>query len=182
MATINHPVESAYFGGGCFWCTEAVFSRLKGVIGVNPGYAGGTTQNPTYDQVCTNSTGHAEAVKIDFNPHQLKYDQLLAVFFSTHDPTTFNQQGADVGSQYRSIIFYANPIQKQTALDMIRKLEKEKVYTQPIVTQLAPLTIFYPAEPYHVDYYAKHSQDPYCQIVINPKLKKLKHSYAALLK
>lgn len=174
--------EIAVFGGGCFWCTEAVFERLKGVMKVMPGYAGGHKENPAYEQVCGGTTGHAEVIQIEYDPAVISYEALLSVFFSTHDPTTMNRQGNDVGTQYRSVIFYANEQQKQTAQEFIKKLGQEKIYENPIVTELKPLTNFYPAENYHQQYYDKNPEKPYCQIVINPKLAKLREQYTHLLK
>jgi peptide-methionine (S)-S-oxide reductase len=169
----------AVFGGGCFWCTEAVFSELKGVISVLPGYSGGSIANPTYDQVCSGTSGHAEVLKVEFDPTIISYTDLLTVFFATHDPTTLNRQGADVGTQYRSIIFTTNEDQRQQAEQFIADLNTDD---KKIVTELAPLGEFYPAEQWHREYYFKNSDQPYCQLVISPKLEKLKEKYAALLK
>lgn len=171
--------QIAVFGGGCFWCTEAVFSELRGVISVMPGYAGGEAKNPTYDEVCGGKTGHAEVVKIEFNPEKISYNNLLNVFFATHDPTTLNRQGADVGTQYRSVIFYTTDKQKKEAGTFIAKLNESGL---KVVTELKPLEDFYEAEEYHRDYYAKNRPEPYCQIVINPKLEKLKTEFQKLLK
>lgn len=174
--------ETAVFGGGCFWCTEAVFQSLKGVLSVLPGYAGGRVPNPSYEQVSSGRTGHAEAIKIEFVPAQIKFEDLLGVFFATHDPTTLNRQGGDVGEQYRSAVFYASPEQKLAAENFIRKLNQEGVFSAPIVTQIQPLDKFYAAEDYHKNYYVKNSGQPYCQAVINPKLAKLRAKFAGLLK
>ncbi len=164
--------ESLTFGGGCFWCIEAVFQRLKGVTHVTSGYAGGAVENPTYKQVCTGETGHAEVVRIDFHPDVLPLEKLLEVFWAAHDPTTLNRQGADIGTQYRSVIFFANEAQKQAAEKS--KASAQKDFTDPIVTQIAPLTKFYIAEDYHQNYYNLNaSQNRYCSIVISPKLQKL---------
>lgn len=171
----------AVFGGGCFWCTEAVFTMLRGVIAVAPGYAGGTVDNPTYEQVCSGRTGHAEVIRIEFDPTQIRYEDLLTVFFASHDPTTLNRQGNDVGTQYRSAVFYADEAQRAAAADFIAKLEKEAPGGDPIVTTLEPLKAFYPAEDYHKNYYARNKGEPYCQVVINPKLKKVKQKFAQLL-
>jgi methionine-S-sulfoxide reductase len=178
---VSINLQTAVFAGGCFWCTEAVFQRLRGVKSVVPGYAGGSVPNPTYEQVSSGTSGHAEVIKFEYDPEQISYQDLLAVFFATHDPTTLNKQGADVGTQYRSAIFYANDEQKHAAEEFLAKLTAEKVYEQPIVTQLAPLTQVYEAEDYHKNYYERNQGAPYCQVVINPKLKKLKEKFAALL-
>jgi peptide-methionine (S)-S-oxide reductase len=164
--------ESITFGGGCFWCIEAVFQRLKGVSAVASGYAGGTVENPTYKQVCTGETGHAEVVRIEFNPAVLPLEKLLEVFWAAHDPTTLNRQGADAGTQYRSVIFYANDTQKQIA--EASKKAAQKDFADPIVTELSPLPKFYKAEDYHQNYYNLNlTQNRYCSIVISPKLQKL---------
>lgn len=163
--------EMATFGAGCFWCVEAVFERLDGVQSVMAGYSGGTTANPSYEAVCTGQTGHAEVVQITYDPAKISYDQLLRVFWECHDPTTRDRQGADVGTQYRSVIFYSNETQKRLAEKS--KISAQKDFHNPIVTQIMPLTNFYPAENYHQDYYNKNSQAPYCRLVIAPKLKKI---------
>lgn len=165
--------ESAVFGGGCFWCLHAIFNRLKGVTTVTSGYAGGQSPNPTYEQVCSGRTGHAEVIKIDFDSATITYHDLLAVFFKAHDPTTLNRQGADVGTQYRSMILYANQGQKDEAEKYIAQLTKDKAFSQPIVTEVKALETFYPAEAYHQDYYQLHPEKGYCQAVIAPKLAKL---------
>jgi peptide-methionine (S)-S-oxide reductase len=168
----NPGAESITFGGGCFWCIEAVFQRLKGVSSVASGYAGGSVENPTYKQVCTGETGHAEVVQIQFNPAVLPLEKLLEVFWAAHDPTTLNRQGADVGTQYRSVIFYANDTQKQIAQKS--KQDAQKDFSSPIVTEIAPLPKFYKAEDYHQNYYNLNlTQNRYCSIVITPKLQKL---------
>jgi peptide-methionine (S)-S-oxide reductase len=172
----------AVFGGGCFWCTEAVFERLKGVISVMPGYAGGSLSNPSYRQVCTGKTGHAEVVRVKYDPEQVSYEQLLAVFFATHDPTSLNRQGADVGTEYRSVIFYSSDEQKREAEKFIRELNDSDPKGRPIVTEVSPLTAFYEAEDYHREYYSNNSFAPYCQFVIDPKLQKLHSKFADLLK
>lgn len=173
--------ETAVFANGCFWCTEAVFKMLKGVISVDPGYAGGTTDNPTYERVAGGNTGHAECLKIEYDPSIVSYDDLLAVFFNTHDPTTLNRQGNDVGTEYRSIIFYTTPEQKEKAERTIRELDESKSYERSVVTEVIPLEKFYPAENYHKDYYEHNSNNPYCQIVIAPKLEKMQKRFAELL-
>lgn len=169
----------AVFGGGCFWCTEAVFQSLKGVEDVKPGYAGGTLPNSTYDQVCTGKTGHAEATKITFDPSEITYNDLLTVFFATHDPTTLNRQGADVGTQYRSAIFFTTPEQEVEAKKFIKKLNQSG---PKIVTEVTPLSEFYFAEDYHQNYYEAHKDEPYCVAVISPKLEKLQEKFSELLK
>lgn len=171
--------ETIIFANGCFWCTEAVFESLKGVISVTPGYTGGTIQNPTYQQVCTGTTGHAEAIKIEYNPSVISFGDLLTVFFATHDPTTLNRQGADVGTQYRSSIYYANEQQKKESEAFIAKLNEEG---PKVVTELKAAGTFYPAEEYHKKYYANNIDAPYCQVVISPKLKKLNERFSQLLK
>jgi len=174
--------EVATFGSGCFWCSEAVFSELNGVASVVPGYTGGTRANPTYEDVCTDSTGHAEVAQITFDPSQISYRELLEVFFSTHDPTTLNRQGADVGTQYRSAIFYADQEQKMQAEAIIRELTADGTFRDPIVTEVVPLGPFYPAEDYHREYYRRHPSQPYCQAVIAPKLAKFRAHWKAKLK
>jgi peptide-methionine (S)-S-oxide reductase len=181
-------MEIAVFGGGCFWCGEAVFTRLRGVDKVISGYAGGTTDSgkpPTYEQVCGGQTGYAEVIRIEYDPAVISYEILLSVFFSTHDPTTLNRQGNDVGTQYRSAIFYATQAQKETVERFIQKLQEENPPAggeSPIVTELSPLSNFYEAESYHQQYYENNKQAPYCQLVINPKLEKLQKQYSHLLK
>jgi peptide-methionine (S)-S-oxide reductase len=168
------PVETdtAIFGGGCFWCVEAVFEQLDGVLEVESGYTGGTTKNPTYEQVSAGNTGHAEVARIVFDPEVITYEELLDIFWQAHDPTTLNRQGADVGTQYRSAIYYSNDDQRRTAE---RSRESAQLhYSSKIVTEITPLSVYYPAENYHQDYYRRNSNAPYCQVVIRPKLKKLK--------
>ncbi|OGE80274.1 MAG: peptide-methionine (S)-S-oxide reductase [Candidatus Doudnabacteria bacterium RIFCSPHIGHO2_01_FULL_45_18] len=174
--------ELAIFGGGCFWCTEAIFSRLRGVESVESGYTGGSLAKPTYEQVSMGNTGHVESIKIEFDPSAVKYSDLLNVFFATHDPTTLNRQGNDVGEQYRSAIFYTTPQQKKTAEEFIQKLADEETFDDPIVTAVSPLDKFWPAESYHQRYYEQNANKPYCQVVINPKLAKLRQKFAPLLK
>ena len=177
--TQNSGSQTATLGGGCFWCLEAVFDDLKGVTDVVSGYSGGHAANPTYQQVCSGSTGHAEVVQVTFDPAQISFREILEVFFSVHDPTTLNRQGADVGTQYRSVIFYHNEEQKQVAQDVMRHFEQQRVWSDPIVTQLAPFEVFYPAEDYHQDYLTLHPTQPY--IVFNdlPKIENLKKLFAA---
>jgi peptide-methionine (S)-S-oxide reductase len=174
--------ELATLGGGCFWCTEAVFSQLKGVTSVEPGYAGGAVARPTYEQVCTGTTGHAEVVQVRFDPTVLSFHDLLTVFFTVHDPTTPNRQGNDVGPQYRSVVFYRNEAQKATTAQVIRELEAERLYRKPFVTQVVPFEAFYPAEEYHRDYFARNPERAYCQLVIAPKVAKFRSKYTAQLK
>jgi methionine-S-sulfoxide reductase len=164
--------EIAVLGGGCFWCTEAVFKTLPGIIEVEPGYAGGKTENPTYNQVCSGSTGHAEVTKIIFDSEKLTYGKLLETFFKVHDPTTLNRQGHDVGTQYRSIILFTSDEQAREAAEYIETLGKAHIFESPIVTEVKALDKFWPAEDYHRDYYAKNKRAPYCQAVIRPKLEK----------
>lgn len=182
MVTSSLKAETAVFGGGCFWCTEAVFSELKGVSNVESGYSGGTTKNPTYQDVCTGETGHAEVIKITYDPNIVDYKKLLEVFFLTHDPTTLNRQGADVGTQYRSVVFYSNEEQKQEALEVIKKINEAKAYPNPIVTEVAPLANYYPAEKYHQNYYEQNGNQPYCRIVIQPKMEKFKKAFKEIIK
>ena len=179
---VKQGMEVATFAGGCFWCTEAVFLEIKGVEKVVSGYIGGKTKNPTYKDICTGETGHAEAIQITFNPNEVAYEDLLEVFFGTHDPTTLNRQGADVGTQYRSAIFYHSEAQKTKAENYIQLLEKEKLYDKKIVTKVSSATVFYPAEDYHQNYYNQNSSQGYCQMVIAPKLEKLRKYYKSKLK
>ncbi len=174
--------EIAVFGGGCFWCTEAVFNMLKGVIAVEPGYAGGTTKNPTYDQVSNGNTGHAEVIHIEFDPSIISYEKLLTVFFASHDPSTLNRQGNDIGTQYRSIILYTTPEQKVTAEHFIQELNASSKEGKPAVTEVVPLDVYYPAEDYHKNYYERNQNQPYCSVIINPKLDKVQKKFAELLK
>ena len=178
----NVKYDTATFGGGCFWCIEAIFEQVKGVKEAVSGYAGGTVKGPTYDQVCSGNTGHAEVVRVVFDPEIISYKELLLIFFSSHDPTTLNRQGADAGTQYRSVIFYHHMQQKTTAEEMIKILTDQKVYENPIVTQLQPVTDFYPAEKYHQQYYDNNASQPYCRVVINPKLEKLRKNFEKYLK
>ena len=173
--------ELAVFAGGCFWCTEVVFQKLRGVKSVVPGYTGGQLADPTYEQVSSGASGHAEAIKFEFDPELMTYRDLLEVFFATHDPTTLDRQGNDVGSQYRSVIYYANDKQKQEAEKIIQELTTANTYSSPIVTTIEPLGEFYEAEDYHKNYYEQNQNAPYCQVVINPKLKKFKEKFASLI-
>ena len=169
----NNETEIATLANGCFWCTEAIFKKIKGVKNILPGYAGGTLKNPSYEQVCTGRSGHAESIQIEFDPNVITFEKILDIFWRTHDPTTLNRQGNDVGTQYRSAIFYHDEKQKQIAEKSKTNLEKENVYKDPIVTEITPFTNFFVAEDYHIDYYEKHKDAPYCTFVINPKLHKL---------
>lgn len=173
--------EVAVFGGGCFWCTEAVFRMLRGVESVTPGYAGGTTLYPTYDEVCGGATGHAEVIRIVYDPAQVTYRTLLTVFFATHDPTTLNRQGNDVGTQYRSLILYTTPAQRDEAAAYIQEFDASTTEGDPVVTEVAPLTEFYEAESYHRNYFASHPEQSYCHLVISPKVEKVQKQFAALL-
>ena len=171
-------LETAIFAGGCFWCTEAVFQRLKGVTEVISGYIGGHIKNPAYREICTGRTGHAEAIKIEFDSNQITFLELLEVFFATHDPTTLNQQGNDRGTQYRSEVFYTSELQKEQATSYISFLEKEKVFSVPIVTAVSEAPVFYEAERDHQDFYNQNRMQPYCQFIIDPKIKKLNAYFA----
>ena len=174
--------ETATFGNGCFWCTEAVFERLKGVREVVSGYSGGTIENATYKQVCTGTTGHAEAVQITFDPDQISYADLLEVFWKTHDPTTLNQQGPDSGTQYRSAVFYHSDEQRRTAEEYMKQLDESKEFPAPIVTEITSFTNFYKAENYHQDYYEAHGREPYCRQQIAPKIRKFNKEFRDKLK
>jgi len=186
MTTTPPPAPAATglatFGGGCFWCTEAVFLRLKGVVAVASGYAGGTVANPTYDEVCTGETGHAEVIQVRFDPAQVRYEDLLEVFFKTHDPTTLNRQGADVGTPYRSVVFTHDDAQRKTAAEVKAALDAAKAFDRPIVTEITPLKLFYKAEAYHQGYYDANPRQGYCRVVIAPKLEKLEKVFADRLK
>jgi peptide-methionine (S)-S-oxide reductase len=174
--------KTAVFGGGCFWCTEAVFQDLRGVRSVLPGYSGGRVANPTYQQVCTDTTGHAEVVEVRYDPNEVAYSDLLGVFFATHDPTSVNRQGNDVGSQYRSVIFHVDEEQRREAQRVIDELEREGVFGAPIVTQLEPLDEFYEAEAYHRNYFRNNPEQPYCSAVIAPKVNKFRQKYMERLR
>ena len=175
-------LELATFGGGCFWCTEAVFSELRGVVKVESGYSGGTVPDPTYRDVCTDETGHAEVVQVTFDPAVISYRQLLQIFMTVHDPTTLNRQGADVGTQYRSVILYHDQAQKQVAEQVIKETDETGMWGRPAVTELSPFKAFYRAEDYHQDYYRKNPLQPYCLFVIRPKVSKLRKKYLQMLK
>ena len=178
----NMNLEKATFGEGCFWCTEAIFERVEGVHSVVSGYAGGTVKNPTYKQVCDGNTGHAEVIQISYDPKVVSYDELLEIFFKTHDPTTLNRQGADVGAQYRSVIFYHNEEQKKKAEYYKTELDKSGAWDNPIVTEISPLINFYPAEDYHQDYYENNPNQGYCAFVIGPKVEKFEKVFKNKLK
>ena len=175
-------LQKITFGNGCFWCTEAIFQSVKGVISVVSGYMGGQIKNPTYREVCTGKTGHAEVLDIEYDADEISFDELLLIFFKTHDPTTLNRQGNDVGTQYRSAIFYYNDAQKLAAETMIKRLTDEKVYAKPIVTEITPASEFYSAEDYHQDYFSNNPHNPYCAVVIQPKLHKFAKEFADKVK
>jgi len=177
-----NTIEIVTLGGGCFWCVEAVLTRLRGVSKVTSGYAGGHVDNPTYEQVCSGTTGHAEVVQIEFDPGIISFKEVLEVFFATHDPTTLNVQGADRGTQYRSVIFYRDEAQQEVANQTIAELTEQGVFGDPIVTEVSPLDRFYPAEAYHDDYYARNADQPYCRFNIDPKVAKLRARFAGKLK
>jgi len=179
---MSNQMETAILGGGCFWCIEAVLARLDGVSGVVSGYAGGKAPNPGYEQVCAGTTGHAEVVQVEFDPTVLSYRDLLIVFFAMHDPTTINRQGADVGTQYRSVIYYSSDAQRATAEALIKELNAEGTWGAPIVTRVEPAPRFYPAELYHQQYYQRNPNAGYCQVVIAPKVAKLRQKFAHRLR
>jgi peptide-methionine (S)-S-oxide reductase len=181
MSTLA-PTDIATLGGGCFWCTEAVFNELRGVEKVESGYSGGTVANPDYRQVCTGSTGHAEVVQVSFNPKIISFETLLGIFFTMHDPTTLNRQGADAGTQYRSVVFYHNQQQKVIAEKVIQEIDASRIWGKPIVTEVVPFKAFYKAEDYYQEYFANNSRQPYCQIVIAPKVAKLREHFREKLK
>ncbi|HEX9929622.1 MAG TPA: peptide-methionine (S)-S-oxide reductase MsrA [Pyrinomonadaceae bacterium] len=178
----NQNLEIATLGAGCFWCVEAVFDDLKGVGDVVSGYSGGEIENPTYREVCSGSTGHAEVIQIKFNPREISFRDILRVFFTVHDPTTLNRQGGDVGTQYRSAIFYHSPEQKQIAHEVIEEITAERIYDNPIVTEVTEFAEFYPAEDYHQEYFANNPTQPYCAAVVAPKVRKFRDKFADRLK
>lgn len=178
----NHPTEVATLAGGCFWCLEAVYDQIRGVLDVVSGYSGGYLSNPTYKAVCTGETGHAEVIQVTFNPSVISFREILEIFFSIHDPTTLNRQGADVGSQYRSAIFYHSKEQKTTAEQVLLQLKQEKIWDNPIVTEITPIIAFYPAEDYHQEYFQRNPYQGYCSVVIAPKLAKFRNKYFDKLK
>lgn len=175
-------MAEATLGGGCFWCTEAIFQRLAGVSHVEPGYSGGKTDNPTYEAVCQGTTGHAEVIRIEYDPEMIDFTSLLEIFFQTHDPTTLNRQGADVGTQYRSVIFYHDDAQQAAAESFVKQLDEAKEFSAPIVTEISPLGSYFPAENYHQNYFAAHPNQSYCAAVIAPKVDKFRRKFAAKLK
>jgi peptide-methionine (S)-S-oxide reductase len=181
---VSMPVGTklATFGSGCFWCTEAIFQNVEGVLKVESGYAGGKVKNPTYKEVCGGLTGHAEVIQLTYDPSEITYDELLEIFWKTHDPTTLNRQGADVGTQYRSVVFYHDDEQKQLAESYKAKLNDASAFNDPIVTEISPITVFYKAEDYHQNYYNLNGNAPYCSFVIQPKLEKFKKVFAEKLK
>jgi peptide-methionine (S)-S-oxide reductase len=179
---MNQRRETATLAGGCFWCLEAAFQELRGVEHVESGYAGGRTADPSYEQVCMGTTGHAEAVQVTYDPAVISFRDLLGVFFTIHDPTTLNRQGADVGTQYRSAIFYHSPQQQAEAAQGIAELEAARAWKDPIVTEVVPLEAFYPAEAYHKDYFRRNPTQGYCRVVIEPKVAKLRKAYAQMLR
>ena len=179
MTQTTESSAVATLGGGCFWCLEAVYDDMQGVQAVASGYMGGRVANPTYEQVCTGTTDHVEVVQVTYDPAQVSFRDLLEVFFTIHDPTTLNRQGADVGTQYRSAIFYHDAAQKETAELLIAELDDAQVWDKPIVTEVTPLAPFYPAEAYHQDYYENNAHQPYCQFVVRPKLEKFRQKFTA---
>lgn len=178
----NNEIELATLANGCFWCTEAIFKQIKGVKSLTPGYTGGILGNPSYEEVCTGKSGHAEAVQIEFDPKMTSFEKILDIFWNTHDPTTLNRQGDDVGTQYRSAIFYHNEIQREIAEKSKRDIENKNIYKDPVVTEIIPFKQFYVAENYHKDYYNKNMDVPYCNFVIAPKLDKLRNKYGKEIK
>jgi peptide-methionine (S)-S-oxide reductase len=179
---INQSLEVATLAGGCFWCLEAVYDDLRGVVDVVSGYSGGRVSQPSYDAVCTGETGHTETVQVTFDPQVISYRELLEVFFTIHDPTSLNRQGADVGTQYRSAIFYHSQEQKTIAEQVIRDLEIQKIWGKPVVTELTPFAVFYPAEAYHQEYFKRNPYQGYCMAIIAPKVAKFRHKYLEKLK
>lgn len=175
-------IQKATFAGGCFWCTEAIFQTVQGVQGVTSGYIGGRTENPTYMEVCNGATGHAEAIEIEFDADKVSFEELMLIFFKTHDPTTLNRQGNDIGTQYRSAIFYHSEEQKLQAAAMIKRLTDEQVFNKPIVTEIVPANVFYPAENYHQNYFADNQMKPYCMFVIQPKMNKFAREFTEKIK
>ena len=175
-------IGTAIIGGGCFWCVEGVFRQFEGIVDVVPGYSGGDTENPTYEDVCKGDTNHAEVVKVIYKTSNFSYKEILEIFFSSHDPTTLNRQGNDIGTQYRSVIYIENQEEEKVAKEVIDEMTQNEVFESPIVTEVAPLDVFYPAEKYHHDYYADNSDQPYCQIVIAPKINNIRLKYMDKLK
>ncbi len=182
MSMQTEKLETATLGNGCFWCTDAIYSRVKGVESITPGFSGGSVKNPSYREVCTGNTGHAEVVRIEFDPSIISYAEILEIFFKTHDPTQLNRQGNDVGTQYRSVIFYQSEMQKKIATEIKEKLEAEKIWDKPIVTQIEAFEAFYPAEEYHDDYYENNPNQGYCRFVITPKVEKFEKVFKKYVK
>ncbi len=182
QSPVNKRLELATFGGGCFWCIEAVYQKIAGVISVVSGYSGGDIVNPAYREICTGRTGHAEVIQVEYDPEIVKYEDLLTIFWHIHDPTTLNQQGADKGTQYRSVIFYHNDVQKEVALASLKEADASDLWEQPIVTEVSPLINFFKAEQEHQNYYQDHKYQPYCVFVIRPKMEKLKKLFKPQLK
>ncbi|MDM0018064.1 peptide-methionine (S)-S-oxide reductase MsrA [Variovorax saccharolyticus] len=182
MSSPSSSTETIVLGGGCFWCTEAVFDRVQGVVDVESGYSNGQTPNPSYEQVCTGRTGHSEVVKLSFDPAQISLREILEIFFVVHDPTTLNRQGNDVGTQYRSGIYYLDPAQKQVAEEVVREIADSKTYSAPIVTEIEPLANYYTAEAYHQDYFLNNPNQGYCAFVVGPKVEKFQKTFAARVK
>jgi peptide-methionine (S)-S-oxide reductase len=182
QTNMTNELQVATLGSGCFWCTEAFFLRVKGIESVVSGYSGGKVKNPTYREVCSGLTGHAEVVQVKFNPKEISYEEVLEIFWNTHDPTTLNRQGADEGTQYRSVVFYHSEEQKKIAQDYKTQLDKSGTFKKPIVTEITPFSIFYPAEDYHQNYYALNPNQGYCQYVIRPKVEKFNKQYGSKLK
>jgi len=182
MDSTSNKVDTATFGGGCFWCVEAVYVELKGVASVMPGYSGGARPNPTYEQVCSGGTGHAEVIQVTYDPAVLSFDELLEVFWTVHDPTTLNRQGNDIGTQYRSVIFYHNDDQKQKAEFYKKRLNDSGAYSNPVVTEITASKAFFPAEDYHKNYFANNPNQPYCTFVVQPKVEKFRKVFKDKLK
>jgi peptide-methionine (S)-S-oxide reductase len=182
QANSSTPTDTAVFGGGCFWCVEAIYTEVKGVLSVTSGYSGGNIENPTYKQVCTGTTGHAEVTRIIFDPSIISFDKLLEIFWTVHDPTTLNRQGNDVGTQYRSVIFYTSEEQRVIAATYKARLNKENTFEKPVVTEITPFKHFYPAEDYHQDYFANNKDAPYCTFVVAPKVEKFRKVFPENLK
>ncbi len=180
--TNKRSEDQATFGAGCFWCVEAIFSRVKGVLLVKSGYSGGHVKNPSYKEVCSGLTGHAEVCQLTYNPEQVSFLELLEIFWQTHDPTTLNRQGNDVGTQYRSVIFYHSDEQKRLAEKMKKKLDEEDIWTDPIITEITAFSSFFPAEDYHDDYFSRNPSQPYCSVVINPKVEKFEKVFREYLR
>jgi methionine-S-sulfoxide reductase len=180
--TKNNTLETSTLGGGCFWCTEAIYKSLKGVTEVLPGYSGGVSENPTYQEVCTGNTGHAEVIQITFDNQRITFDEILEIFFKVHDPTTLNRQGNDIGTQYRSVIFYHTDAQKISAERLIAQINHSAVHPDPVVTEVSPFKTFYPAEDYHQNYFERNKNQPYCSFVVAPKVEKFKKMYIEKLK